>query len=170
MSSSLEDIYGSYIAAINAQTDLAPFVHSTVIHNGNTMSCAQYMDTIKASFDAAPDLVFNIDQILSSVSIPEKIGQTTAEKFGDGTVSVRICFKATPISTFLGISPLVGEKKQVSFAEHVWYRFIDGKIEEVWSVIDVEGVRKQLGRADNKEGVMKPIGWKFWVCLADSIL
>lgn len=144
MSKSLETIYREYVAAINVQADLSPFVHSTVTHNGIIMSCAQYMEMIKVSFDAAPDLVFKIDQLLTSTtSSHKKDGQTEGQNV-DEIVSARICFDTTPISTFVGCEPLAGKKKKVSFAEHVWYRFHDGKVMEVWSLIDTEAVRKQL--------------------------
>jgi predicted ester cyclase len=32
----------------------------------------------------------------------------------------------------------------VAFAEHVFYRFRDGRIEQVWSLIDTDALRDQM--------------------------
>jgi predicted ester cyclase len=37
--------------------------------------------------------------------------------------------------------------RRVSFPEHVFYRFEDRRIVEVWSVIDKDTVRQQLSQA-----------------------
>jgi predicted ester cyclase len=129
MSKSLETIYRNYISAINARSNLSPFVHPSVTHNGNIMSCAGYMDMIKASFIAAPDLFFTVDKLVTSED-----GETE-------TIAARICFDVTPISTFLGLE---ATGRRVQFAEQVFYRLRDGKIDEVWSLIDTNLVKKQL--------------------------
>ena len=52
---------------------------------------------------------------------------------------------ATPRDTFLGFTP---DGEQVSFAEHVFYRFDEGRIAAVSSLIDRWSIAAQLrGRA-----------------------
>jgi predicted ester cyclase len=34
--------------------------------------------------------------------------------------------------------------RRVSFVEHVFYRFRDGRIQDVWSVIDTDAIRSQV--------------------------
>ena len=50
-------------------------------------------------------------------------------------------FDRTPRQRFLGID---AAGRRVSFAEHVFYRFRENRIEQVWSVIDTDGIRRQL--------------------------
>ncbi|MEU8819412.1 ester cyclase [Actinoplanes sp. NPDC048796] len=50
-------------------------------------------------------------------------------------------FDCTPQQSLLGIDV---DGRRVSFAEHVFYRFHDDRIAEVWSLIDTDGVRRQL--------------------------
>jgi predicted ester cyclase len=51
-------------------------------------------------------------------------------------------FGCTPEREFAGIPPT---GRRVEFAEHVSYRFRDGRIERVWSLIDTDAVRDQMG-------------------------
>lgn len=120
--------YTAYIAAINTHSSLSPFVHEQVTHNGRRMTVSEYEAMIEASFDAAPDLYFNVKMLLAT----------------EDSVAARIWFDCTPEKEFLGCQP-TGKGKVVHFAEHVFYRFRDGKIEEVWSICDVQAVAQQLG-------------------------
>ena len=55
----------------------------------------------------------------------------------------RLAFDCTPKGRFLGLD--VGGKR-VSFTENVFYEFREGKIAEVWSVIDKAAIEAQLPR------------------------
>ena len=59
----------------------------------------------------------------------------------DGTIAARLWFDCTPVGEFAGIPPTGA---RVQFAEPVFYRFRDGRIEQVWSLIDTNAVRDQL--------------------------
>ena len=72
-----------------------------------------------------PDLQFNVGLLLED---PPHI-------------ATRLDFVCTPTGDFLGL-PING--RTISFAENVFYRFEDGKITEVWSVIDKVGIEAQL--------------------------
>ncbi|WP_267307729.1 ester cyclase [Mycobacterium barrassiae] len=61
----------------------------------------------------------------------------------DQFVACRLYFRCTPQRPFLGFEPTGA---QVSFAEHVFYRFDKQRIVEVWSLIDTQAVREQLAR------------------------
>lgn len=121
----LEPHYNGYIAAINAHSSLSPFVHEHITHNGQRMTLTEYQAMIEASFVSAPDLYFQIKLLLTT----------------DDRVAARLWFDCTPEKEFLGYQPT---GKMVHFAEHVFYRFSDGKIEEVWSLLDTPTVAKQL--------------------------
>jgi predicted ester cyclase len=72
-----------------------------------------------------PDLHFNIHLLISDSS----------------RVASRLGFICTPKGNFLGL-PVNGKK--VSFTENVFYQFREGKIEQVWSVIDKAAIEAQL--------------------------
>jgi predicted ester cyclase len=59
-------------------------------------------------------------------------------------VACRLLFDCTPEAEFHGFQP---NGQRISFPEHVFYRFRDGRIANVWSLIDNEAIRKQLNRA-----------------------
>lgn len=121
-------IYRSYINAINTHTSLEPFVHANVIHNDKTMSIAEYTALIESAFEGAPDIRFVV----------------TMEIADADTVAARIMFDCVPKPPeFIGLA--VSEPgKRVRFAENVFYRFREGKIKRVWSVVDVKSVEDQL--------------------------
>jgi predicted ester cyclase len=56
-------------------------------------------------------------------------------------VACRLWFTCTPTSTFFGHEPT---GRPISFCEHVFYRFRDGRIAHVWSLIDREAIAAQL--------------------------
>ncbi len=120
-------VYRDYLACLNKRQwdELERFVADGVVHNGERLGVSGYRAMLEADVDAIPDLRF-IPEILIS----------------DGDVVVcRLVFRCTPQRDFLGFEPT---GTQVSFAEHVFYRFDDRRIVEVWSVIDKETIREQL--------------------------
>jgi predicted ester cyclase len=56
-------------------------------------------------------------------------------------VACRLRFDVTPQGDFLGLSV---NGRRVTFCENVIYAFRDGKIQEVWSVIDKAAIEAQL--------------------------
>ena len=56
-------------------------------------------------------------------------------------LACRLLFDVTPRGTFLGL-PVNG--RRVRFAENVFYEFREGKIQEVWSVLDKLAIEAQL--------------------------
>jgi predicted ester cyclase len=56
-------------------------------------------------------------------------------------VGARLDFRCTPVGEFLGFPPT---GRTVEFSENVFYRFREGRIAEVWSLVDREAVRRQM--------------------------
>lgn len=127
---SLTLLYRSYIACLNRQdwNNLGNFVSDTAIHNGKLLGLSGYHQMLVNDFESIPDLSFNI-QIL--VADPPY-------------VTSRLWFDCAPKAMFLGL-PTNGRK--ISFAENVIYEFREGKIVEVWSVLDKAAIEAQLRSA-----------------------
>ncbi len=123
----LAEIYRSYIACLNRQdwNSLGNFVSDKAIHNGKVLGLSGYHQMLVNDFATIPDLSFNI-QILG-VDPPY--------------VTSRLWFECAPKGQFMGLA-INGHK--ISFAENVIYKFHDGKIIEVWSVIDKSAIEAQL--------------------------
>ena len=126
--SNLEAIYRGYLSCLNAQDwpNLGRFVGEHARRNGEFLGLAGYRAMLEADFVAIPDLAFVIE--LLAVDPPH--------------VAARLRFDCSPRGVFLGL-PVNG--RRVTFAENVFYRFEEGKIAEVWSIIDKAAIEAQLG-------------------------
>lgn len=124
---SIEETYRGYIAALNDRRfdQLSRFVHDEVVRNDRSMSCEAYAAERAEEARAIPDLRYEVDLLVAD---------------GDH-VAARLLFECTPTGEFLGL-PVNG--RTVRFAEHVFYRFRECRIEHVWSLLDVEAVRAAL--------------------------
>lgn len=124
---SLSDIYRGYIACLNRQDwpSLKLFVHDDVRRNGEPFGLANYRAMLERDFDQIPDLSFEIQLLVCEPP----------------HVASRLAFDCTPKGVFFGL-PVNG--RRVSFAENVFYEFVDGKIAQVWSVIDKAAIEAQL--------------------------
>jgi len=127
MSADLEQTYRAYLQALNDRRldDLGQFVHDQVVHNDRSWTRQQYAQMIADDVSTIPDLRFTIDLLVATAD----------------TVAARLWFDCTPVREFAGAAP-TGEA--VRFAEHVFYRFRDGRIAQVWSLVDTESIRHQL--------------------------
>ena len=123
----LADIYRDYIACLNRQdwAALGQFVHDDVAHNGRPLGLSGYRAMLEQDFRDIPDLRFNIELLISE---PPRI-------------AARLTFDCTPAGTFLGLAV---NGRRVSFCENVFYEFRDGKIRQVWSIIDKAAIEAQL--------------------------
>jgi predicted ester cyclase len=126
----LEQVYRDYIAVLNDRRldDLDRFVHDRLTYNGEQWTRERYRTLLDDGVRTIPDLHYDIQLLVA----------------GADHVACRIWFDCTPRQEFLGID--VGGRR-VSFAEHVFYRFRADRIEEVWSLIDTDGIRRQLRTA-----------------------
>jgi predicted ester cyclase len=123
----LEQIYRRYIDALNARRfdDLREFVHDNLTYNDNSITREQYATMLKEDVHAVPDLHYDIDLLIG----------------GDDYIGCRLWFDCHPQAEFLGIA-VAG--RLVSFAEHVFYRFREDRVEQVWSLLDKEAVERQV--------------------------
>jgi predicted ester cyclase len=123
----LERIYRGYLDALNERRfdDLDRFVHDEVIYNDGAISRDRYAAQRRAEAATIPDLHYHVQHLVVD---------------GD-QVACRLWFDCTPQRTFLGIEP---NGRRASFAEHVFYRFSDRRIAQVWSLLDVDAIRRQL--------------------------
>ncbi|NIF92819.1 ester cyclase [Burkholderia sp. Cy-637] len=124
---SLSEIYRAYIACLNQQdwSRLGMFVGDEVIHNDQRIGLSGYREMLERDFREIPDLHFDIELLVCE---PPRIAS-------------RLHFDCSPIGTFLGL-PVNG--KRVAFTENVFYEFRDGRIRQVWSIIDKAAIERQL--------------------------
>jgi len=129
MSVEYTESYSQYLHCLNERRwdDLGEFVSHDVVHNGRPLGLSGYRAMLEADTGAVPDLQFVAEMIVAQ----------------DDVVACRLGFHCTPQEKFLGFDP---PGTPVSFAEHVFYRFRDAKIAEVWSVIDTRAIAAQIGR------------------------
>jgi predicted ester cyclase len=125
--SELTSVYREYIACLNKQDwqSLGRFVHEDIKHNGDQVGMSGYRRILEKDFSEIPDLHFNIELLVSEPPY----------------IASRIRFNCTPKERFLNLG-VYGTK--VSFAENVFYEFLDWKIVQVWSVIDKAAIEAQL--------------------------
>jgi predicted ester cyclase len=123
----LADIYRGYIACLNRQdwARLGQFVHEEAHYNGKRIGLSGYREMLEGDFRAIPDLHFAITLLISDPP----------------HVASRLSFDCTPKGLLFGL-PVNG--KRVSFTENVFYEFRDGRIANVWSVIDKAAIEAQL--------------------------
>ena len=76
-----------------------------------------YREMLEEIFGSIPDLHFDIELLVTEP--PHVAG--------------RLRFDCTPLGILFGL-PV--NRKRVQFSENVFYQFHDGRIENVWSVID----------------------------------
>lgn len=122
-------IYRDYLQCLNERQwpRLGKFVADQLSYNGQRMTLRDYRAMLEADVDAIPDLQFHPEVLLANENV----------------VACRLFFQCNPQRAFLGFEPTGG---QVSFPEHVFYRFDDRRIVEVWSVIDKQAIREQVSR------------------------
>ena len=120
-------VYRSYLACLNERRwpKLGEFVTDHLLYNGQHMTLPDYRAMLEADVDAIPDLRFHSELLVAD---------------GD-VVACRRYFRCSPRHAFLGFEPTGG---QVPFPEHVFYRFEERRIAEVWSVIDRQAIREQV--------------------------
>ncbi|WP_076858522.1 ester cyclase [Bradyrhizobium mercantei] len=127
MQTDLAAICRNYIDCLNRQDwpQLGEFVADDVSHNGQRLGLSGYRAMLERDFREIPDLSFNITLLMSDAS----------------HVACRLAFDCAPKGTFLGLAV---NGRRVSFTENVFYEFRDGKIVQVWSVIDKAAIEAQL--------------------------
>jgi 4-carboxymuconolactone decarboxylase len=116
-----------YIACLNRRdwASLGDLVQDDVRRNGVALGLAGYQRMLEENAAQIPDLQFEIRELVAD---PPR-------------AAARLWLEVTPRGEFLGL-PVNGRK--VAFAENVFYEFREGRIQEVWSVIDKAAIEAQL--------------------------
>jgi predicted ester cyclase len=119
--------YEDYIACLNRRdwASLGDYVHETARHNGRPLGPSGYRAMLEEDVRSIPDLRFQIGTLV--VDPP--------------WLAARLHFDCRPAGRFMDL-PVNG--RRVSFAENVFYRLHEGRIAEVWSVIDKAAIEAQL--------------------------
>ena len=127
MEVSLSEIYRAYITCLNSQDwpNLGNFVDEDVRYNGKRIGLSGYRNMLEGDFRAIPDLFFDVRMLVCE---PPRVAS-------------RLFFDCTPKEKLFGL-PVNGRK--VQFAENVFYEFLEGRIEQVWSIIDKAAIEAQL--------------------------
>lgn len=125
-----EDIvqaYFSYIDCLNCQdwSNLHRYVAEDVSYNGKVVGLAGYRSMLIGDFEAIPDLSFKVSRFSCDPPV----------------IACILDFDCTPEGLLFGV-PVNG--KRVQFTENVFYEFKDGRILNVWSVIDKAAVCAQV--------------------------
>jgi predicted ester cyclase len=123
----LQQQYLGYLKMINERrfADSPRFAHDQITFSGKTMSRDDYFGAIVRALQIVPDFRWELDNIVVS---------------GEW-VAARVIGKGTPISQWLGFAP---NGRQVTFVEHAFYHFPEGRIAKVDFVRDVDAIRTQL--------------------------
>ncbi|WP_396332592.1 ester cyclase [Burkholderia anthina] len=119
--------YRAYIDCLNRQdwAALGEHVADNVIHNDRPLGLSGYRALLEQDFRVIPDLRFDIRLLVCE---PPR-------------VACRLRFACAPKGTFMGLAV---DGTRVTFAENAFYEFHDGKIRQVWSVIDKAAIEAQL--------------------------
>lgn len=126
-STNVAELYRSYIDCLNRQDwdNLGKIVHDEAHYNGKLVGLSGYREMLENDFRMIPDLRFQIDFLV--VEPPR--------------IAARLLFDCTPAGMLFDL-PVNG--RRVRFSENVFYEFEDGRVKNVWSVIDKAAVAAQL--------------------------
>jgi predicted ester cyclase len=123
----LLNIYRNYIDCLNRLDwpALGQYVHDDVTHNARPLGLPGYRAMLEQDFREIPNLHFKIELLISDPP----------------NIAARLKFNCTPVGTFMGLAV---NGRRVSFCENVFYEFRDGKIWQVWSIVDKAAIEAQL--------------------------
>ena len=127
MSARLEQTYRAYLDALNERRfdEVGRFLQDELTYNDSVITREQYVAARVEDVRVIPDVRFDPHLLV----------------VGDDHVACRLWFDCTPRHAFLGVE---ATGRRITFAEHVFYRFRDDRIEHVWSLLDVDAIRRQL--------------------------
>lgn len=123
----LSELYRGYIDCLNRQDwqGLGDFIGEDVVYNGRRIGLSGYREMLIEDFRTIPDLRFTINFMVAEAP----------------KVASRLVFDCTPAGELFGM-PVNG--RRVRFSENVFYEFSDGRIVQVWSVIDKAAIEAQV--------------------------
>lgn len=121
----LEEVLRTYVDVFNARqlTEITKYVHQPErMLNNKDLARRIMADTLAA----IPDLHVQIHTLVADEELQR--------------VAVWLKFTGTPIKEYAG---LVANGRAVQFTEHATYQFVDGKIQRIWGVMDLDEARQQ---------------------------
>ena len=123
----LQDLYRRYLACCNEHrfAHIAEYVHDEIRFNGQPTSLADYVASITSNIEAVPDYHWTIEDIATTPDL----------------IAVRLTDTGTPAKEWLGVGPT---GRSIRIAEFAFYRVRDGKIAEMWFLLDALGAKAQL--------------------------
>lgn len=123
----LHAFYQAYIGRLNKQDwdALSQYVAEDVYYNGRPLKLSGYRAMLVKDFQDIPDLRFVIDHLICEPPF----------------IAARLAFNCSPKGDFLGLNI---DGRRVSFAENVFYEVRNGRIVEVWSIIDKHAIEQQI--------------------------
>ena len=126
-SMTLQAFYRAYIDCLNRQDwdELGRYVAEDAKHNGRPFGLSGYRSMLIKDFEDIPDLCFVIDRFACDPPL----------------IAARLLFNCSPKGQFLGLKI---NGRRISFAENVFYEVKDGKIADVFSVIDKTAIEDQI--------------------------
>jgi predicted ester cyclase len=125
----LQDFYRAYIDCLNRQSwdELGRYVADDARHNGRPFGLSGYRAMLIKDFEDIPDLQFVIDRLACDPPL----------------IAARLAFDCRPKGTFLGLRI---DGRRIAFTENVFYEVRNGRIADVWSIIDKAAVEAQIAR------------------------
>ncbi|WP_462379740.1 ester cyclase [Pseudomonas sp. Marseille-QA0892] len=119
--------YRAYLDCLNSRhwESLGNFVHADAHYNGERVGLKGYRAMLEADVRSIPDLHFALEEVVAEPPV----------------LAARLFFACTPVGVLFDL-PVNG--RRVEFSENVFYRFKEGRIHRVWSVIDKAAVAHQV--------------------------
>ena len=126
-SMTLQAFYRAYIDCLNRQDwdELGQYVAEDAKHNGRPFGLSGYRSMLIKDFEDIPDLCFVIDRLACDPPL----------------IAARLLSNCSPKGQFLGLKI---NGRRICFAENVFYEVKDGKIADVFSVIDKTAIEDQI--------------------------
>ncbi|KDN65322.1 putative SnoaL-like polyketide cyclase [Colletotrichum sublineola] len=120
---------GSLVSTWKTVRDEDGFRSREPAHNDRELTIAEYIPLISDSQDAIDGLHFDIQDLFADEETQR--------------IAARLEFTGTPVKEWGGARP---NGTAVRFHEHVIYQLEQGKTSRVWSTIELDLYRKQMGK------------------------
>jgi predicted ester cyclase len=124
----LRELYRRYLSLLNDREldELSTLFHDQVTLNGRPITRDDVMAAMRyTTTEAVPDLAWAAQDVVVE---------------GD-RLAARLIDTGTPVKEWLGVRPTGGS---FEVDEAAFYRIRDGRIEEMWFVVDTQAAQRQL--------------------------
>ena len=126
-SKDLHEVYRGYIDMLNSREfhRMDEFAHEQLTFNSEPVSRDDYVAAIEGHMAAVEGFVWRLDDLVIE---------------GD-RVAARLTDTGTPVAEWLGLQPT---GRSVEFNEYAFYRFRDGRFDDMWYLLDAQKIQGQL--------------------------